>query len=119
MSEDELVAVCLTLPGTTDGFPFGDGVHVLKVVGKMFALVPVAADPPSISLKCDPELSLELRAQYEAVTPGYHLNKRHWNTIVLDGEVPEDEVRELIDHSYELVRRSLPKRVQAELDATQ
>jgi predicted DNA-binding protein (MmcQ/YjbR family) len=88
---------------------------VYKVGGKMFALVPRSAEPPSVSLKCDPEWSEVLRNAYPAVRPGYHLNKKHWNTIALDGSVPDDEVDELIRHSYELVLESLPERVRANL----
>ncbi|HEX6702656.1 MAG TPA: MmcQ/YjbR family DNA-binding protein [Gaiellaceae bacterium] len=75
----------------------------LQAGGKMFALVPHAADPPTVSLKCDPEWSEVLREAYDAVQPGYHLNKKHWNTIVLDGTIPDDEIVELIEHSYALV----------------
>jgi predicted DNA-binding protein (MmcQ/YjbR family) len=86
-----------------EDYPFGDQVAVFKVAGKLFALVPLGETPQSISLKCDPELATSLRNRYPAVTPGYHLNKRHWNTLTLDGSVPDDEVLELIDHSYDLV----------------
>jgi predicted DNA-binding protein (MmcQ/YjbR family) len=83
----------------------------------MFALVPRDAEPPSVSLKCDPEWSELLRKAYPAVTAGYHLNKKHWNTIVLDGSVPVDELDELIQHSYDLVVESLPKHARAALSA--
>ena len=76
---------------------------VFKVAGRMFALVPLGELPGSVSLKCDPHLAAGLRARYEAITPGYHLNKRHWNTVVLDGSVPAEELAELIDHSYDQV----------------
>jgi predicted DNA-binding protein (MmcQ/YjbR family) len=86
----------------------------------MFALLPLGADPPSISLKCAPDLALALREHYPgAVTPGYHLNKRHWNSILLHGAVPDDEVQEWIEHSWELVVAKLPKREQAILHAQQ
>ena len=81
----------------------------------MFALMPRGGEPPHIILKCDPEWSQVLREAYAAVRPGYHLNKKHWNTIVLDGTVPDDEVAELIEHSYRLVVESLPQRVRAGL----
>jgi predicted DNA-binding protein (MmcQ/YjbR family) len=90
-------------------------VAVYKVGGKMFALVPHEGEPAAINLKCDPEWSEVLRNAYPAVRPGYHQNKRHWNTIVLDGSVPDDEVEELVAHSYELVVESLPKSVRAAL----
>jgi predicted DNA-binding protein (MmcQ/YjbR family) len=98
-----VIAACSAKPGTVEDYPFGDQVAVFKVAGKMFALVPLGETPQSISLKCDPELATSLRNRYPGVTPGYHLNKRHWNTLTLDGSVPDDEVLELIDHSYDLV----------------
>jgi predicted DNA-binding protein (MmcQ/YjbR family) len=99
---------CLSKAGTTAEFPFGPDVEVLKVVGKMFALIPTDT-PLSISLKCDPALAEILRQTYPAVIPGYHLSKKHWNTVSVDGSVPEDEVLEMIDHSYELVVKGLTK----------
>jgi predicted DNA-binding protein (MmcQ/YjbR family) len=102
-------------PSTEEKYPFGPDTAVYKVEGKMFALLPRSADPPTISLKCDPEWAEVLRNAYDAVRPGYHLNKKHWNTVVLDGSVPDEEVDELIAHSYELVVDSLPKRVRATL----
>jgi predicted DNA-binding protein (MmcQ/YjbR family) len=98
-----VIAACSAKPGSVEDYPFGDQVAVFKVAGKMFALVPLGQTPQSISLKCDPELATSLRNRYPAVTPGYHLNKRHWNTLTLDGSVPDDEVLELIDYSYDLV----------------
>ena len=109
----------MTLPDAIDHFlsktgaeectPFGPDVLVYKVAGKMFALAVPADFPARINLKCDPERALALRDEYEAITPGYHMNKRHWNTLVLDGSLPSKLVRDLIDHSYELVVASLPK----------
>ncbi|MGI5205469.1 MmcQ/YjbR family DNA-binding protein [Spirillospora sp. CA-108201] len=106
---DRMIAECLAKPGAVEDYPFGDEVAVFKVAGRMFALVPLGASPPSVSLKCDPGLAEELRARYAAVTPGYHLDKRHWNTVVLDGSVPGEEVRELVDHSYDLVVAKLTR----------
>jgi predicted DNA-binding protein (MmcQ/YjbR family) len=106
---------CLELPGASEQFPFGEGVSVFKVGGKMFALSRLAARPLRVSLKCEPELAEQLRATYPAVQPGYHLNKRHWNTVELDGSLPDRLVRDLIEDSYDLVVAALPKRVQAEL----
>jgi predicted DNA-binding protein (MmcQ/YjbR family) len=91
---------CIAKPGATEGFPFGETALVFKVAGKMFALVSMDEVPPSVSLKCDPERALELRDRYEAVRPGYHMNKRHWNTLTLDGSIPTGEVLALVDHSY-------------------
>jgi predicted DNA-binding protein (MmcQ/YjbR family) len=101
--QDRVMAACAAKPGSAEDYPFGDGVAVFKVAGRIFALVPLGPPPGSVSLKCDPHLSLSLRARYAAITPGYHLNKRHWNTVELDGSVPDDELLELIDHSYDLV----------------
>jgi predicted DNA-binding protein (MmcQ/YjbR family) len=103
MSRDQVMAACAAKPGSVEDYPFGDEVAVFKVAGRVFALVPLGAPPGSISLKCDPDLATGLRARYAAITPGYHLNKRHWNTVELDGSVPDDELLDLIDHSYDLV----------------
>ena len=99
----------LSYPDTWLDFPFGDGVSVYKVgnkdtkEGKMFALIADTSDPLRLSLKCDPSLSIILREKYETVLPGYHLNKKHWNTILCTGQVPEDELFDLINLSYNLV----------------
>ena len=100
---DRVIEKCGAKPGSSEDYPFGDGVVVFKVAGRMFALVPLGEPPGSVSLKCDPHLAAALRDRYAAVTPGYHLNKRHWNTVALDGSVPDEELAELIDHSYEQV----------------
>ena len=115
MIERELTAQrlrerCLGLPGAREEFPFGDEVSVFKVGGKMFALCSLDAGPPlQLSVKCDPELAVQLRSAYPAITPGYHLNKRHWNTITLDGSLPDQMVTDLLGDSYDLVVASLPK----------
>ena len=100
---DQMIAACGAKPGAEEDYPFGDQVAVFKVAGRMFALVSLGPAPGSVSLKCDPEFATHLRARYAAITAGYHLNKRHWNTVTLDGSVPGDELLELIDHSYDLV----------------
>ena len=100
---DWVIAACQAEPGAVEDYPFGDEVAVFKVVGRMFALVPLGQAPGSISLKCDPDRAIGLRARYAGITPGYHLSKRHWNTVTLDGSVPDEEVLELIEHSYDLV----------------
>jgi predicted DNA-binding protein (MmcQ/YjbR family) len=110
MTRDEVLEVCEGLPGAVEDYPFGDEVAVFKVGGKMFALVLLTGSPGIVNLKCDPDLALELRARFPAVRPGYHANKRHWNTVELDGSVEDDELRAMIGHSYELVLRKLPKR---------
>lgn len=100
---------CIAKPGATEGFPFGESALVLKVAGKMFALIGMDEMPTTVNLKCDPERALELRDRYEAVRPGYHMNKRHWNTVTLDGSIERAEVLALVDHSYELVVAGLPR----------
>ena len=100
---------CLDKPAATEGTPFGPDNIVFKVAGKMFALAALDEVPPAVNLKCDPDLALELRDRYEQVRPGYHMNKKHWNTVVLDGVIPPVEIRKMIDHSYDLVVQSLPK----------
>jgi len=101
---------CLTKPDATEGTPFGEDTLVFKVGGKMFALASLADVPPRVNLKCDPDLALELRDRYEEVTPGYHMNKKHWNTVELSDGIPEAELRRMIDHSYDLIVARLPKR---------
>ncbi|MBC7812313.1 MAG: MmcQ/YjbR family DNA-binding protein [Burkholderiales bacterium] len=108
MNRKELRDYCLDKKATVEEFPFGPEVAVLKVMGKMFALIPVEGKT-EISLKCDPEWAVVLRDTYEAVTAGYHLSKRHWNTVLVDGSIPDDEVLEMIDHSYDLVVKGLKK----------
>jgi predicted DNA-binding protein (MmcQ/YjbR family) len=101
---------CLGKPHATEGMPFGETVLVFKVGGKMFALVALDEIPPRANLKCDPDLALELRDRYEQVRPGYHMNKKHWNTVEIESGIPAAELRKMIDHSYELVVKSLPKK---------
>lgn len=93
----------LSMPNARLDYPFGEGVAVYKVGDKMFALIAEGKNPVRVSLKCDPELSRVLREKYEEVMPGYHLNKKHWNTLVLSGQLEWDEVKHLIRHSYDLV----------------
>jgi predicted DNA-binding protein (MmcQ/YjbR family) len=100
---------CLTKPGATEGTPFGPDVLVFKVSGKMFALAALDELPTTVNLKCDPDLALDLRDRYEQVRPGYHMNKKHWNTVEIEGVIPDLELRKMIDHSYELVIKRLPK----------
>jgi predicted DNA-binding protein (MmcQ/YjbR family) len=106
---------CLNKPHVTEGTPFGEDVLVFKVAGKIFALAPLDEVPARANLKCDPDLALELRDRYEQVQPGYHMNKKHWNTVEIDSGIPESELRRMIDHSYELVVKSLPKAARAKL----
>jgi predicted DNA-binding protein (MmcQ/YjbR family) len=96
---------CLTKPEATEGTPFGETVLVFKVRGKIFALTSLDEVSGRANLKCDPDLALELRDRYEQVRPGYHMNKKHWNTVELGTGIPDSEIRKMIDHSYELVAR--------------
>ena len=107
---------CLSKPGATEDTPFGEDVLVFKVGGKMFALAPLDEVPAAANLKCDPDLALELRDRYEQVRPGYHMNKKHWNTVEIESGIPDAEVREMIDHSYELVTQSLSKAERKKLE---
>ena len=100
---------CLTKPNATEGTPFGPDVLVFKVSGKMFALAALDELPTTVNLKCDPDLALDLRDRYEQVRPGYHMNKKHWNTVEIEHGIPDAELRKMIDHSYELVIKRLPK----------
>ena len=106
---------CLTKAGATEGTPFGETVLVFKVAGKMFALVSLDEVPATANLKCDPDLALELRDRYEQVRPGYHMNKKHWNTIEIESGIPDAELRKMIDHSYDLVVQSLPRAIRAKI----
>jgi predicted DNA-binding protein (MmcQ/YjbR family) len=109
LTRDDLLDRCGGFTGAVEDYPFGDGVAVFKVGGRMFALVPLDGDA-TVNLKCDPDLALELRDRYpDAVRPGYHQDKRHWNTVSLDGQVEDDELDEMIEHSYELVVSRLPR----------
>ncbi len=100
---------CLSKANAVEDTPFGDGVLVFKVGGKMFALTSLEQVPTMANLKCDPDLALELRDRYEHVRPGYHMNKKHWNTVELESGIPDLELRKMIDHSYDLVVKRLPK----------
>ena len=114
MTIDTLIAHCERRSGVTYDTPFGPGVLVFKVAGKIFALAPLDMFA-TVNLKCDPERAIDLRERYSGIVPGYHMNKRHWNTVDVTGSVPMELLLELVDHSYELVRASLPKKAQAAL----
>jgi predicted DNA-binding protein (MmcQ/YjbR family) len=105
----ELRDHCLSFTGAEETFPFGGEVSVFKVAGKMFALSQLGADSVRVSLKCDPQLAEALRGAHAAVIPGYHLNKRHWNTVIIDGSIPDDAIRDMIEDSYDLVLSKLPQ----------
>jgi predicted DNA-binding protein (MmcQ/YjbR family) len=110
VTPDELRRWCLERPDAEQTFPFGQEVSVFKVRGKMFALSNLGARPLTVSVKCDPELADQLRRAYPAIRPGYHLNKRHWNTVTLDGSLPDPMVRDLVEDSYDLVASPPPRR---------
>jgi len=103
MKHKQVEDFILSLPDAKLGYPFGEEVAVYKIAGKMFALIAEKSDPVRISLKCEPKLAEFLRDKYESVMPGYHLNKKHWNTIVLTGQLPWEDIQALINHSYSLV----------------
>ncbi|MBX3741988.1 MAG: MmcQ/YjbR family DNA-binding protein [Akkermansiaceae bacterium] len=109
MDLPEAIDLCLSLPGAEETTPFGPDVLVYKVGGKVFALTDPGDFPPRMNLKCDPTRAVTLREEYESIIPGYHMNKRHWNTVRIDRSVPASLLRELIRHSYDLVVASLPK----------
>ena len=105
MDLENFRAYCLTKPNASESTPFGPDTLVFKAGGKIFAISSLDEVPPRVNLKCDPERALDLRDRYAEVRPGYHMNKKHWNTIELSGRIPPPEVREWIDHSYDLVRK--------------
>ncbi|MEU6085524.1 MmcQ/YjbR family DNA-binding protein [Streptomyces sp. NPDC047085] len=117
MTPQELRAFCLSFNAAVEDFPFGPDASVFKVLGKMFALSRLDAEPLTINLKCDPEDALRLRTEHEnLIIPGYHMNKRHWNTVTVDGGLPDRLVKELIEDSYDLVVAGLPRAERLRLD---
>ncbi|WP_136467686.1 MmcQ/YjbR family DNA-binding protein [Flagellimonas onchidii] len=119
MNVEELRVFCLSKKGVTEEFPFDEHTLVFKVMGKVFALIPLQRIPPQCNLKCEPEKAIGLREEYDGlITPGYHMNKKHWNTLFLDNLSP-DIIRELVNHSYDLVVSGLTKKLKDELKALQ
>ena len=112
---EQLREFLLAFPGVTEEQPFGPEVVVYKVMGKMFALVDYDSVPPTMNLKCDPDRALDLRDSYESIRPGYHMNKRHWNTLDLNGTLRSALLAELIQHSYDLVVAALPSEIRKQL----
>lgn len=110
MNVETLRNYCLSKPGAEETLPFGPDTLVFKVGGKAFLLMGLGEEQLRFNVKCDPDKALELREEYGCVLPGYHMNKKHWNTIVVDGSVSTRQLREWIDHSYDLVSASLPKK---------
>jgi len=113
---ESLRSYLLRKKGSFEDFPFGPEVMVFKVMDKMFALVTCRETPLRINLKCDPDLAMHLRSAYKAVQPGYHMNKKHWNTVTLDGSLPDEEIWTMIDDSYKLVVKGLKKDDRKKLD---
>ena len=109
MNIEQIREFCLNKKGVTEEFPFDEETFVFKVVGKIFLLASLEAIPLQINLKCDPEKAINLREEYESVQPGYHMNKKHWNTIIIEGTIPNATLFEWIDESYDLVVSGLKK----------
>lgn len=116
MQLKQLLKYCLRKPGTEQELPFGPGTIVVKVAGKMFILTGEDDPVKSVNLKCDPFYAMELRDRYKAVTPGYHMNKVHWNTVAFDGSIPDSEIKKMIDHSYEMVVNGLSQAAKKKLE---
>jgi predicted DNA-binding protein (MmcQ/YjbR family) len=104
VTPEELKAKCLEMPGAEETFPFTEGVSVFKIAGKIFAIAPLDDEPLKVSVKCDPELGEQLRGAYDSIVPGYHLNKRHWVTVTLGQDAPDELVAQLVEDSYDLVK---------------
>lgn len=111
MDIETLREYCLSKKAVTEDFPFGETTLVFRVKEKIFLLVSLDADPLQFNAKCNPEKAIELREEYEAIQPGYHMNKKHWNTVVIDGSIPSKLIKEMIDDSYQLIIQALPKKV--------
>ena len=116
MNFEELRAYCLSKKGATEGFPFGPDTLVFKIGEKLFLLTGLDSYPLTFNVKCNPELAIELREQYpHSVIPGFHMNKKHWNTIIINGELTVSQLKDFIDHSYNVVLDSLPKKIKEQL----
>lgn len=115
MNIEELRMYCVSKAHVTESFPFDEATLVFKVADKMFALTGLERIPHAVNLKCDPEMAIDLREKYAAVTPAYHMNKKHWNTIVLTSDLSIKDIKKYIDHSYELVVKGLTKKKRQEL----
>ncbi len=115
MNSEEFREYCLAKSGVSEGFPFGENVLVFKVMDKMFATAALDENPLRVNLKCDPEKAVKLREKFPNVLPGYHMNKKHWNTVIMDGSASRKDVQEWINHSYDLVAKKLSKKKQEKL----
>ena len=117
MNIEELRVFCLSLKGTEEGFPFGEETLVFKAMGKVFCLAGLNNNPLRFNVKCNPEIAIELREEYSGVIPGYHMNKTHWNTVILDGSFSDQQAEQWILDSYNLIIKSLPKKLKEELNS--
>ena len=115
MNIETLREYCLSKKAVTEDFPFGESTLVFRVKNKIFLLVALDANPLQFNAKCDPGKAIELREEYDAVKPGYHMNKKHWNTVIIDGSISTRVIKEMIDDSYDLIVQSLPKKSREEL----
>jgi len=115
MDIEQLRNYCLSKKMVEETLPFGPDTLVYKVAGKVFLICPLESETFRFNVKCDPDLAVELREEYSCVQPGYHMNKKHWNTITIDGSVPVSQLKKWIDHSYDLVAASLPKKIKEKL----
>lgn len=116
MHLEEIREYCLQKKGVEECLPFGNDTLVFKVMGKMFLLTGIEAQPTQFNAKCNPEKAIDLRENFSCILPGYHMNKKHWNTIICDGSVSQNHIKEWIDDSYNLVVSSLTKKLKSELD---
>lgn len=109
MNLEEIEAHCMAKQDVEEGFPFGEETLVFKVRGKIFLLVGLDSDPLQFNAKCDPDRAIELREEYNCIIPGYHMNKKHWNSVIIDNTLTKKQLKELIDHSYDLVSNGKTK----------
>ena len=116
MNIEEFREYCLSKKGVEETFPFGEDTLVFKVMGKIFAITGLDSAEFTVNLKCDPDRAIELREEYPEVRPGWHMNKKHWNTVEFETGLSDEFLCELIDHSYDMVLKGLPKKVRAELE---
>ena len=119
MDLESIRKYCLEKKNSAESFPFGETTLVFKVGGKVFLLMSLEERPLQFNVKCDPDLAVELRETYSAIIPGFHMNKKHWNTVIVDGQVPSRLIREMIDASYQLVVKSLPLKERRKLEKPQ
>ncbi len=118
MDAADLIEYCLSKTGVAETYPFGPDTLVLKVGGKIFALFSLDSETLRVNLKCDPDWAIRLRDEWDEIQPGYHMNKKHWNTIHLEGRLPLQLIREMADHSYQLIVQSLPASIRQQINSS-